>query len=268
MSVSAESGSASGPVARDALARLREMISGPSVTPGARLGAERDLAAELGISRSALRGALSVLEKEGRVRRVAGRSGGIFVAEAKVERDLSQIVGVPALLREQGFTVGSRLVSAAVVPADEKTAEALSLDPGAFVVDLVRIRLADGVPISLENARLPAERVPGLLERELSGSLYELLDREYDLRPAEAVERIEVMTATRDEATILSVRPGDPLLSVTRTTVDADGVAFEHSHDLFRADRTRIVVRSPGSRDASGNSRIGGRVLELRSRPA
>jgi len=41
-------------------------------------------------------------------------------------------------------------------------------------------------------------------------------------------------------------------------------VPFEYSHDLFVADRTRIVVRSPGARDASGRSRIGGRVLELR----
>ena len=124
------------------------------------------------------------------------------------------------------------------------------------------------MPISLEHARLPAERVPGLPERGLGGSLYELLDREYDLRPREATERIEVMNARADEASILGIGIGDALLSVTRTTVDTDGVPFEYSHDLFRADRTRIIVRSPGSRDAAGNSRIGGRVLELRSRGA
>ena len=257
-----------GPVTHDVLVRLQEVITGGSVPPGGRLGAERDLAVALGVSRSTLRHALSLLEDQGVVRRVPGRNGGIFVSQAKVERDLSQIVGVPALLREQGFTAGSRLVSVAVVPADDKTAEALALTSGAFVVDIVRIRLADGVPISLEHARLPAERVPGLPERELGGSLYELLDREYDLRPREATERIEVMHARADEASILAIGVGDPLLSVTRTTVDGDGVPFEYSHDLFRADRTRIIVRSPGSRDAAGNSRIGGRVLELRSRGA
>jgi len=222
-----------GPVARDALARLREMLSGPGVIAGARLGAERDLASELGVSRSALRTALGVLEDEGRVRRVAGRSGGVYVTDSKVELDLSQIVGIPALLREQGFTVGSRLVSVAVVPADERAREALQLERGAYVVDLVRIRLADGTPISLEHARIPADRAPGLIERELGGSLYELLDREYNLPPHEAIERIEVMSAGRDEATILGVRAGDPLLSVTRTTVDAQGVPFEYSHDRF-----------------------------------
>lgn len=262
------SGEPSGPITLDVLARLRDMIAAGEVAPGGRLGAERDLAEHLGVSRSTLRHALSVLEEEGVVSRVSGRNGGVFVAPAKVERDLSQIVGVPALLRDQGFTAGSRLVSVAVVPADAKSLEALGLQPGEFIVDIVRIRLADGVPISLEHARLPAERVPGLLERELGGSLYELLDREYGLRPHEAVERLEVMQATKDEASILGIAPGDSLLSVTRTTTDSDGVPFEFSHDLFRADRTRIVVRSPGSRDSAGNSRLGGRVLELRSRGA
>lgn len=92
--------------------------------------------------------------------------------------------------------------------------------------------------------------------------------REYDLRPHKAVERIEVAAASREVASILGVRPGDPLLSVTRTTVDAYDVPFEYSHDRFVADRTRIVVKSPGSRDSSGRSRIGGRVVELRGRRA
>src|SRR5207249_12168063 len=64
--------------------------------------AERALAAELGVSRAALRQALAVLEEGGLVRRVPGRGGGTFVSKGKIERDLSRVVGVPALLRSQG----------------------------------------------------------------------------------------------------------------------------------------------------------------------
>jgi GntR family transcriptional regulator len=257
-----------GPAADDTRRRLETMLRDGSLRPGQRLGAERDLAVQLGVSRSTLRHALSALETDGLVRRVPGRGGGTFVQAGKFDRDLSRIVGVPALLRDQGFTAGSRIVSMSVVAAGQEAATALAIDPGSFVVDLVRIRLADGTPISLEHAQLPADRVPGLPERELSGSLYELLEREYDLRPHEAVERIEVASASREVASILGVRAGDAMLSVTRTTVDVDDVPFEFSHDLFVADRTRIVVRSPGSRDSAGRSRIGGRVLELRNRGA
>lgn len=257
-----------GPAADEARRRLEAMVHDGSLRPGQKLGAERDLAVQLGVSRSTLRHALAALEADGLVRRVPGRGGGTFVSQGKIDRDLSRIVGVPALLRDQGFTAGSRIVSISVLTPSAAAAEALRLEPGALVVDVVRIRLADGVPISLEHLQLPADRVPGLPERDMSGSLYELLEREYGLRPHEAVERIEVTPASNEVASILGLRPGEALLSVTRTTVDADDVPFEYSHDLFVAERTRIVVKSSGSTGSVGRSRIGGRVLELRNKGA
>jgi GntR family transcriptional regulator len=83
-----------------------------------------------------------------------------------------------------------------------------------------------------------------LLDRSLSGSLYELLQSEYGLEPGEAEERIEVVEAGAGEARLLGVARGAPLLTVARTTWDADGRPFERSHDLFRGDRARIVVRA------------------------
>ena len=179
------------------------------------------------------------------MRRVPGRGGGTFVKQQKVERDLSRVVGVPALLRRQGMTAGSRVVSTAMLPADEQTRTALGLDGDAYVADVVRLRLADGIPISLEHIRLPADRFAGLLDLPLGGSLYDLLESEYDVRPGEAVEHIEVVEAGEHEASILGVEVGAALLSITRTTHDFDGQVFEFSHDLFRADRTTITVRTP-----------------------
>ena len=231
--------------------RMLELIASGSLEPGQRLGSERELASDLGVSRSTLRQALVVLEQSGVVRRVPGRGGGTFVSRAKIERDLSSVVGVPALLRAQGFTAGSRVISASIMAADDPTAAALELEPGALVTEIVRIRLADGSPVSLEHARLPAGRFPGLVELPLSGSVYELLEEHYGVRPAEALERIEAVSAGPDEASVLDIAAGAPLLSITRTAKDGDGVPFEFSHDLFRADRTRILVRTPGAAGAA-----------------
>ncbi|EXG80170.1 GntR family transcriptional regulator [Cryptosporangium arvum] len=231
--------------------RMLELITSGSLEPGQRLGSERELASDLGVSRTTLRQALGALEQSGVVRRVPGRGGGTFVSRAKIERDLSSVVGVPALLRAQGFTAGSRVISASILSADEVTAAALNLDAGGLVTEIVRIRLADGSPVSLEHARLPAERFPGLLELPLGGSVYELLDEHYGVRPVEALERIEAVSAGPTEASVLGVDAGAPLLSITRTANDGDGVPFEFSHDLFRADRTRILVRTPGAAGAA-----------------
>jgi GntR family transcriptional regulator len=252
-----------GPAAEQVRRQLLDQIHGGIVHPGARLGAERDLAQTLGVSRSTVRQALAALERAGEVRRVPGRGGGTFARGRKVERDLSRVVGVPALLRSQGMTSGSRVIRTGIVAPDVETAAALSLTSADLVVDVVRIRLADGTPISLEHARLPAERFPRLLDQQLGGSLYDLLEEHYDTIPGEAEEHIEVTPAGQDEASILGAEPGAPLLSITRTTRDADGVVFEYSHDLFRADRTMITVRTPASTRAG---RQPARVVALRSR--
>jgi GntR family transcriptional regulator len=86
--------------------------------------------------------------------------------------------------------------------------------------------------------------LPDLLDRALSGSLYELFQTRYGLVPGEAEERIEVIAAGAAEARLLGLRTGAPLLAIARTAWDADGLPFERSLDLFRADRARIVVRA------------------------
>jgi len=219
----------------------RERLVAALPAPGERLGAERELAERLGVSRSTIRAALADLERNGVIRRTRGRGGGIFVAERKVERDLTSLAGLPAYLRRQGFQSDARVLSTGTVEADAETAAALGTE---LVLEVVRVRLADGEPISLERAMFPAERFPGLLDRSLSGGLYELLQSHYAVAPGEAEERIEVVAAGAAEARLLGVGRGAPLLAVARTAWDADGRAFERSHDLFRADRARIVVRA------------------------
>lgn len=257
-----------GPTASDVRRRLLELVTSGARQPGERLGAERDLAGELGVSRATLRQALTALEDDGVILRLRGRGGGTFVAPRKVERDLSRIVGVPELLRSQGFTAGTRVVGAAVAAAGDLdagdrtpgagVASALRIAPDDLVVEILRLRLADGDPISLERARFPARRFPGLLELPLGGSLYELLAEHYGVRPREAVEQIEVVGAGEEEAAILRTNRRGSLLALTRTAFDDDGQPFEHSLDLFRADRTRLIVRSAAWPE--GSARAEGRV--------
>ena len=75
------------------------------------------------------------------------------------------------------------------------------------MLEIVRVRLADGEPISLERALFPAERFPGLLDRSLGGSLYELLETHYGLVPGEAEERIEVVAAGRRRGAAAGAAP-------------------------------------------------------------
>jgi len=249
----------------DARHRLLDLINSGTLRPGDRLGTERELAARLSVSRSTLRQVLAVLAEGGVVRRVPGRAGGTFVAHAKVDRDLSVIVGLPEYLRRQGFVAGTQVLSATMSGADDIAAHNLAVAAGSLLIDIVRIRLADGIPISLERVQLPAELFPGLLELPLGGSIYDLLDSHYDIRPDEVVEHLEVAEASSDEAALLAVNIRAPLLAITRISATSAGVPFEFSHDLFRADRTCVTFRTRADRAAIVRRGGGDPVADLRS---
>jgi GntR family transcriptional regulator len=249
----------------DARHRLLDLINSGTLRPGDRLGTERELAARLSVSRSTLRQVLAVLAEAGVVRRVPGRAGGTFVAHAKVDRDLSVIVGLPEYLRRQGFVAGTQVLSATMSGADDIAANNLAVPAGSLLIDIARIRLADGIPISLERVQLPAELFPGLLELPLGGSIYDLLDSHYGIRPDEVVEHLEVAEASSDEAALLAVNVRAPLLAITRTSATSAGVPFEFSHDLFRADRTCVTFRTRADRAAIVRRGAGDPVADLRS---
>jgi GntR family transcriptional regulator len=214
--------------------------------PGAKLGSERDLAEHYSTSRSSLRQMLAALEEAGLVHRVIGRAGGIFISHAQVQRSLSDVVGVPAFLANQGYVAGTRVLSTKITAPDRVTQKALHIGASDFVVEIQRVRLADGSPISLELAQFPAEAFPGLLEQQLGGSIYEILENEYGLITSRADERIEAVNATPDEASLLAIKPRSALLLITRIAFDQHDIPCEFSRDLFRGDRTRLAVTVQG----------------------
>ena len=214
--------------------------------PGAKLGSERELAERYGTSRSSLRQVLAALEEAGLVDRVIGRAGGIFISHGQVQRSLSDVVGVPAFLANQGYIAGTRVLSTKITVPDRTTQQALRIGPEDFVIEIQRVRLADGSPISLELAQFPAEAFPGLLERELGGSIYEILETHYGLVTSRADERIEAVNATPEESTLLGIKQRSALLLITRIAYDQHGAPCEFSRDLFRGDRTLLAVTVKG----------------------
>ena len=214
---------------------------------------------QLGVSRSTLRQALAALEGEGMVRRVPGAAAARSSAGRRSTATCRGSSGVPALLRDQGFMAGIARRERRVMTADGDAAEALRLARGRPRVDVVRIRLADGGPISLEHAHAARRPLPGLLELPLGGSIYELLEEHYGAAPSEAVERIEVgRPRRRTRRSSWACDAGAPLLSITR------------HDDGRRRPADRVLPRPvpgrphqdhrahPGSRRCRAPSRSGG----------
>jgi GntR family transcriptional regulator len=221
---------------------LAGQIAGAALAPGDRLPAEKELAAWFGVSRMTLRHALATLARRGLVDRAVGRHGGTFVAQGKLEQDRTTLAGFSEQLRRHGMVAGARVLSAAERPARPGVAAALQISAGDPVCEIRRVRLGDGRPIAVECSVFPAALFPGLLQCRLDGSLYELLDEKYQQRPCRARESLEPVTAGVREAEALEVREGAPLMLVERIAYAQAGHPVEFARDLFRGDRTRIVM--------------------------
>lgn len=228
---------------------LEQLIATRALHPGDKLPAEVDIAAVLGVSRMTLRQALAAIEAKGLIRRSRGRFGGNFVEVPRLEFDHTGLPGFTEQMRRLDMTAGARLVSATTRPAGLEVRRALGLKRGARVHEITRIRSANTQPVLLEETYLPAALFPGFLDADLTGSLYARMADEFGVPLVSADEHIEATPATATHSELLGVATGDPLLLVSRTAYSRDGVAVEFSHDYFRADRSRIRVKSWVDRD-------------------
>ena len=119
-----------------------------------------------------------------------------------------------------------------------------SVVPGSPVVHLERVRTADGEPMALERTHLPAQRLPGLESADLrDASLYELLERRWGVRVAQADQWASVVRLTAEEAALLQVAPDQPALLFQRLTRDPSGAPIEYVRSLYRGDRYEVHTR-------------------------
>ncbi len=223
---------------------LMRLITDRALLVGDKLPPEGELATALVVSRMTLRQALASLEAKGVLTRKQGRSGGTFIAEPKIECDLTGLAGFTEQMRRAHLRAGARLVSATTVTAPRTVAGSLDLQRDAQVHEIIRVRSANREPLALERSYLPATEFPDLLDHRLSGSLYKLMDQTYDRAPHTSTEALEPVIATEGEARVLRIDSGSPLMLIERTAYTVAGLPVERAFDLFRSDRTRITLRT------------------------
>ena len=223
---------------------LAVAIGDGGIAAGDKLPSEGDLSAALGVSRMTLRQSLAALESRGLVQRRRGRNGGTFASRPRIECDLTGLPGFTEQMRRAHVRASARIVRSGVIEAPQEVAQALDLARRAKVYEIVRVRLANREPLALEETYLPVADFPGLLDHRLTGSLYSLMRREYDLAPHAAREWLEPVIATEEQAGLLGIDCGAALMLVTRTAYTESGQPIEHAFDRYRADRTRIALQT------------------------
>jgi GntR family transcriptional regulator len=221
---------------------LREKIADGTYQPGDSLPSEAELGTSYGLSRTAIRQALSLLVAEGLVLKEKGR--GTFVRTSPLaDFVVQEIRGFHEEMTDKSHEVTTKLLAREPVVAEAKVASELDIKTRSKVLRLFRVRLVDGLPLCETETFLPLPRFEDLSERDLiEGSLYSSLRSKFGIKPSGGHRFIESASAGKETAINLEVPIGAPLLKLTAVNLDQTGIPFEYFSALYRGDSTRFEL--------------------------
>ncbi len=207
-----------------------------------KIPSESELCQEFGISRMTVRSVLTELVRDGKLYRIQGK--GTFVAEPKFVADSTSYVGIREQLEKQGYEVSTVVLSVDIIDCPAAIARIMNLNLSEQVYYIQRVRNVKEIPLSLHKSYIPVCYSPGLEHSDFcNDQLCEILSKKYNLNRVSVTETLESSSASEEEARLLKIRKGYPLLYLCDSIFDKDGRIFEYSTVAFRGDKIQIRLQ-------------------------
>ncbi|MCB0208572.1 MAG: GntR family transcriptional regulator [Anaerolineae bacterium] len=226
--------------------QLKEQIQLGELKPGDQLPSERELSDQQGISRMTVRQAIAYLVQQGLLE--VKRGIGTFVAAPKLSHDTLHLLGFTEEVMQRGGSVTSQVLEQSIVVPSASVASGLNLTVGAATVKLVRLRLAESIPLLLETTFLPASLCAGLESEDLTTqSLYALLETKYGLHLKYARQTLEATIANAYESQLFGIEAGTAMILLEGTTYLDTDQPVEYFKAVYRGDRFQFELNSQRS---------------------
>jgi len=214
--------------------QLHAMIEGGVLESGVNLPSERTLAEAMRVSRTTVKRCYDEL-RSNRLLSTHGRGGTIVQAPPRANSASGRLKGLTEEMREQGKTSSTRVLHCEVV--SERTIACLFKRPSvAPLLRLVRVRMADGVPVTREVAWYDLTAVPALEAWDARGSVYAFLQDHCGIVLVRADQSIEAVMSTPEETEVFGFEQPSPCLLLKRHTYSAANQLIEYVEGTFRGD--------------------------------
>lgn len=223
---------------------VRALIAGGELKPGDMLASEYSLSKQLDISRLVVHRAYRELVAEGLL--IRKRAVGTFVAPLTKH---SFTVTGPLFSMTEDLSIdalepSNKILLKEVIAASEEIGDGLKLPTGAPVIHIRNLRLAKQLPFAIEEMYFSHDRFPALVDLDLNNrSVYAALEKLYDAHPQEALDLVFADSASSEEARLLGIDKGVPVMRVKRTSTDRLGLPVEYSKIVFHASRYQLEAR-------------------------
>lgn len=205
------------------------------MAPNSLIPSARELAKTYKVSAMTVRQALVALQQEGMIHSVPGL--GTYVSDHRMSKRLT-FVSFSQEVIERGMKPSSKIVSAIKTTVkDQAVAESLNISLGDPVYKVERVRFADKIPMALEESYISAALIPGLLDQNLSESLYDILKNTYEKPVTRAECVVSPINLSKRQADLLDTDVRSAALSFVVVAYDARGRVLERCHSVKRGDR-------------------------------
>ena len=209
---------------------------------------EPELESEFQVSRTTIRKTMEILARDNYVSIKQGKGTRVLDKKA-MSQQLNYVSSFTETLLKRGSIVDTRSIEFEYVKADDLLAEELEIENGDELFLLKRVLLSNGRPIAIVNNYLIPRFVPGLpKDYKNITSLYQYVEKSWGISIESAFDRITAKAASKEEADILELKPGDPLLvdhRVTRTM----GTPFEVVYLIIDANSYEFSIFMKGRLD-------------------
>jgi GntR family transcriptional regulator len=216
--------------------------------PGDQLPTEDALLERFQVSRITVRRAIQNLVRRGLIEIRRGR--GTFVLSPRIEAELTKLTGFVEDMSATGRRASARVVSQGIVAASTRVAERLQVTKGTKVMQIKRVRLADGVPISFDETYLPLSLGNRIVKNDLRlHPIFTLLEEEYGVPLVQADYELEAVIATKAVADALQIKAGSPVFQIERTSMTTGNQPVDYEVLSYRGDLVRFTTKLLRHRD-------------------
>lgn len=219
---------------------LIDLINRGELKENDKLPSERELCDQYNVSRTTARQAIGELERKEYVFKVHGK--GTFVSPKVYKQQLLKFYSFTEEMRKLGKNPSSEILSFDLIRADEKIAEKLRVDENSQVYKILRLRIADDIPMMLEFTYLPEYRFLDLKEKMLKEKpMYDIFREVYNVSITKAKESFKPILISKSDSKILNVGDGTAAMRIERVTFENNRI-IEYTVSVSRGDKFEYTV--------------------------
>ncbi|MDF2679000.1 MAG: GntR family transcriptional regulator [Brevibacillus sp.] len=219
---------------------IREKIEDGEYAYGQPIPSERELATTYGLNRMTVRSAIEALVGEGILKKVQGK--GTFVTKSKIGSNLYKLQGFSKMLLTKGIQPSTKLLYAGKRKAGHKYASIFNLEEEAQLFRIIRLRLGDDEPFTLEDTLIPYDLLAEIDQYDFGvHSLYELFDAN-GINLEMAHETLTLVKIRNVEAKLLQVPPGSSVFLHECKSYDGNNRVVEFTKSYTNGQKSYFIA--------------------------